>query len=356
MRVLHVTRDLPPRVRGGISVAVGGLVTAAAPHVDQAVVSFDGWRPRAATGGPPPTEDSLAGVPVLRISAPAHLDAAAAFARTFAPELVLVHHGMLFDAACTFAAAPRALFVHVLQAALSAERGLTKETLSAAAQRRALAAADAVFVPSFAAALPDAQVLPLGVAHRERPAVPRDADLVVCVGRFDVAKGTADLLAAVPAVLAARPATRFVLAGGLPDSPKSARRWIRRWTESATDAERAAVSFPGWLEPSAVAELQARAAVVVAPSHLETFGLAVLEAQQMGAAVVASDIAAHRELIADGVTGRLVPRDGLANGILELLGDVALQRRLGSAAIEAAREATWERRIGAHVRAWRALV
>jgi glycosyltransferase involved in cell wall biosynthesis len=363
VKILHLTRDLPPRVRGGISVAVGGLVAAAATSAEQAVLSFDGWRPRA--GGPktdPQRAETHEGVPVLRVSSPEHLEEASRFAAGLDPELVIVHHAMLFEAATQLQVqAPRALFVHVVQEALSASRGLETDTLSAAAQRAALSAADVVFVPSEAAALAlgsPCVVLPLGITPRVPGWGKRDPDLVLCVGRFDTAKGTADLLAAVPLVLAAQPATRFVFAGGLPDSPKSERRWRRRWIEHATPAAQTAVQFPGWLSLDEIAGLQRSAAVVVAPSHIETFGLAVLEAQQAGAALVASDIPAHRELVTPG-TGVLVPAGDVkacATAIAALLSDPRRRRVLGAVAAEAARKAAWAQRIEAHLAAWRAVI
>ncbi len=48
-----------------------------------------------------------------------------------------------------------------------------------------------------------------------------------------------------------------------------------------------------------VARLMAEAALVIAPSHLEGFGIAPLEALQAGTPVVASDIPAHREVLGD---------------------------------------------------------
>ncbi len=363
MKVLHLTRDLPPRVRGGISVAVGGLVAAAAGAADQAVLSFDGWRPRA--GGPKTDaqrSQTPEGVPVLRVSSPEHLEQASRFAEELSPSLVIVHHAMLFEAATELTVeAPRALFVHVVQHALSAARGLETDTLSAAAQRSALTAADAIFVPSEAAAIAlgsPCEVLPLGIAPRDPGWGKRDPDLVLCVGRFDAAKGTADMLAAVSLVLARQPSARFVLAGGLPDSPKSERRWLRRWVEHATPAAQAAVEFPGWLPVDEIARLQRRAAVIVAPSRIETFGLAVLEAQQAGAAVVASDIPAHRELVTPG-TGQLVPPGDVkacATAIADLLGDPRRRHGLGVMAAQAAARSTWDRRIGAHLAAWRAAI
>src|SRR5690606_14639031 len=58
-RVIHVTRDLPPAARGGLSWAVEGLTAAlAAVGEELAIVSCDDWRPTRGPrpgGAPPPT-------------------------------------------------------------------------------------------------------------------------------------------------------------------------------------------------------------------------------------------------------------------------------------------------------------
>jgi glycosyltransferase involved in cell wall biosynthesis len=70
-------------------------------------------------------------------------------------------------------------------------------------------------------------------------------------------------------------------------------------------------------------------------SRREGLAGAILEAMAAGVPVVASDIPANRELIADGATGFLVPvgqRAGFARGAQRLLNDPALAQRLGQAA------------------------
>ena len=166
--VLHLTRDFPPRSAGGISTAVGGLVrTSLRAGMDCAVLSFDGWRPRARAqpNAPTPTptrepargdssEDGL-NARVLRVSTPAQLDAARAFARDVGPSVLHVHHDMLWPLAAELRAAlgvRAAVTVHVLQAEQSRLRGLGEATLSERAQAQALAEADAVLAPSRAVA------------------------------------------------------------------------------------------------------------------------------------------------------------------------------------------------------------
>jgi glycosyltransferase involved in cell wall biosynthesis len=80
-----------------------------------------------------------------------------------------------------------------------------------------------------------------------------------------------------------------VLAGGVPENPRAERRWARRL---------AGAEHVGWLARDALADLFARAALVLSPSRLETCGLTLLEALAAGVPVVASDLAAHREVAA----------------------------------------------------------
>lgn len=143
MRILHLTRDFPPRSNGGLSTAVGGMVRMSrATGIECAVVSFDAWRP--ARG--PSAEELPAVEDVMRLRGPGDLAAAERFAACFDPDLVHVHHGMLAGALA--AHAPRVFSVHVAQTVQRRLRGRSEPTTSELAQRAAIDAADLVLVPS----------------------------------------------------------------------------------------------------------------------------------------------------------------------------------------------------------------
>jgi glycosyltransferase involved in cell wall biosynthesis len=78
----------------------------------------------------------------------------------------------------------------------------------------------------------------------------------------------------------------------------------------------------------------------VSASRAEAFGLATLEALMCGVATVATATDGAREMIDDGVTGRLVPAgdsDALARAMLQLLRDGDERARIGERAREDSR-------------------
>jgi glycosyltransferase involved in cell wall biosynthesis len=105
-----------------------------------------------------------------------------------------------------------------------------------------------------------------------------------------------------------------------------------------------AVRTPGYLAEEDLVRLVAGAAALAVPSWYEGFGLPALEALACGTPVVAADLPALREVLADQV--ELVPpgdADALADALLRIAGDAALRTSLGEAARERAAAYTWER-------------
>jgi glycogen(starch) synthase len=158
-----------------------------------------------------------------------------------------------------------------------------------------------------------------------------DARLVVLVGRLEHEKGGHDAIEALSLVEA--PA-HLVLVG------EGARR-----ADLQAHAQRLGlgdrVHLPGRLPDVGVAAVVASADVALVPSRYEPFGLVALEAMAAGTPVVAAATGGLRDVVADGVTGRLVPPGtptALAEAIDALLADPAVRRRLTERAAAAVRD------------------
>ncbi|GAB4510810.1 MAG: glycosyltransferase family 1 protein [Haliangiales bacterium] len=396
MRVLHLTRDLAPRTTGGISTAVAGLVGASTrAGLGCAVLSFDGWRPRAGPrGGPLPVPTSGPHGATLRLSNPDQRGVIDGFVDQARPDVLHVHHEMLWPIAARLrqrCGVPALLTTHVLQAEQNRLRGLTEATLSSTAQARALAEADAILAPSQAAlACLQAEVperrdqlwlAPLGVDDsaeaRASVGAERDRGPVLYAGRFSDLNGTGELFAALPHIAARAPERRFVIAGGVPENRKGERRWRARW-QRQLDAQptgdalsgagdsgdsdgcaalRDRVELPGWLDAAALRAQYRRAAVLVIPSWFETFGLVALEGMLHGVPIVAARAGALAERISHQHTGLLYPPrdlDQLVEAVVALLRDPARAAQLGRNAAAAARSGSrWEDVIEAHLHVYR---
>ena len=360
MRVLHITRDLPPAAKGGISTAVAGLVSALERvECRCGVVSFDGWRPSCRAGeSTEPSVEQKGQSSVLRVSGPSDLAAARRFCLGFSPDLIHVHHGMLWDFAAGLKGAlqvPLVFTVHVHQAALNALRGVEERTASLNGQERALEEADLVCTTSVACsnaveatyASLETRTTRLGVEDTEsaRAAVmtrsPGELETLTYVGRFADVKGTREFLEVARLLLARRSRLRVRVVGGVPDNAKADRRWRRRWREDTPVDLVDRLEFVGWVTPARLSDLLAATSVLLVPSWTETFGLTVLEGMLHGVPIVASRCPAIAELLTHQHTGLLVPpRDveAAASSVERLLNDPIRAMKLASDASKVARE------------------
>jgi glycosyltransferase involved in cell wall biosynthesis len=108
------------------------------------------------------------------------------------------------------------------------------------------------------------------------------------------------------------------------------------------------VRFVGSVALEELVRLYGQADLLVLPSvWRESYGMPVAEAMASGVPVLASDTGGVPELVAQGVTGMLVPRlnvDTLAQAMRDLLSDMHRLRQMGQAARQRAeRLLTWDR-------------
>ena len=172
--------------------------------------------------------------------------------------------------------------------------------------------------------------------------------LLLTVGRLQAPKDYATLVAALARLRDLSVRTQIV--GDGPDRPVV--------TAALRDAGLdESVELLG--DRDEVASLLAAADCFVLASRSEGLPLSVLEAMAAGLPVVASDVGGVHELVADGVTGSLVPPGdpaALADALRELLRDPARRLQLGAAGrARVLADFTVERFQEAHLELYRSL-
>ncbi len=177
------------------------------------------------------------------------------------------------------------------------------------------------------------------IAAAEAIGLAADEPYIVYAAGISPHKNVETLLDAVPQL---PPALKLVLAGDLDGDPYlSAAPAIKAKIAELGIAER--VVLPGFLSDDALAALYSRAVAAVVPSLSEGFGLPAVEAAACGAAVVLSDLPAHRETLG-GAALFFEPRDAtaLAAHVTSLHENDELRRSSAAAARAAAGRLNWD--------------
>ncbi len=164
---------------------------------------------------------------------------------------------------------------------------------------------------------------------RREEFAPGNEKVLVHLSNFRPVKRVPDVIEIFALVRKEIPAKLLMIGDG-PD--RATAEWMVHQNGLAS-----AVTFLG--KQSQVQELLNCADLMLLPSDLESFGLAVLEAMACGVPAVCSRVGGVPEVVRDGVEGYLVtPRDTktMAARALEILTDPGRQERMGKAARERA--------------------
>ena len=134
-------------------------------------------------------------------------------------------------------------------------------------------------------------------------------DQILYVGRFDLLKGADIALRAFALALEKRPQLKLVMVG--PDNGLDENGARVRFDEFAmrelSSEVRKRVKFLGAQPPASIVELRLGSAFSLLTSRFENFPYSLAEAMSVGMPVLSSDTFGAREMIRDGVDGRIVP-------------------------------------------------
>ena len=153
-----------------------------------------------------------------------------------------------------------------------------------------------------------------------------DKQVVLFVGRLIPRKGLLCLVKAAKGVVKENPETFFVIVGNGPLRDKVI-SLVHRLNLSPN------FKFMGDVKEEDLPLIYGSADIFALPSIQEGQGIALLEAQACGKPVVAFNVSAVQEVVADGKSGLLVETANsaeFANAILKLLSDKSLRENMGS--------------------------
>jgi starch synthase len=178
-----------------------------------------------------------------------------------------------------------------------------------------------------------------------------DRPSVVFVGRITRQKGLPYLLEAAKRL---PPEVQLVLCAGAPDTPEILAE-VQAGVEALQTERSGVVWLDRLLSQRELAALLSNATTFVCPSVYEPLGIVNLEAMACGAPVVGTATGGIPEVVADGLTGRLVPIEQVQDGtgtpvdpqkfiadlaaiLTEVVSDPATARLMGEAGHRRARE------------------
>jgi starch synthase len=361
LKVALLTREYPPDVYGGAGVHVEYLARALSPLVDLTVHCQGLDRPGAVAHQP---RDALRDQ-VLRIFS-ADLSMADAVAGADVVHSHTWYANLAGHLASLLYGIPHVMTMHSLEPLRpwKAEQLGGGYALSSWAEQVAATSAAAVVAVSdgmradIAAAYPSIpaeriHVIRNGIDTSEYAPDPgtdvlkkHGVDLtrpyVIFVGRITRQKGVPVLLRATAAL---DESAQLVLCAGAADTPELAAEVSA--LVAGLQATRSGVLWIHEMLPKPeIVQLLTHAAIFVCPSVYEPLGIVNLEAMACGTAVVGSRVGGIPEVVADGVTGLLVPPEdpaALAVALNELLRDPDRAAAMGRAGRErAVNEFSWD--------------
>jgi glycosyltransferase involved in cell wall biosynthesis len=170
--------------------------------------------------------------------------------------------------------------------------------------------------------------------------LPKDDPIVLMVARLERWKGVHVFIAAAAKILQRYPDAMLVVVGGAHSGDPEYAEELARGVEALNRPGQFILA--GQKSMDEVMKWQCAADLIVHPvTGVEAFGMAVPEAMACGRVVIASNEGGPSEVIEDGVSGVLVPKDDpdkLADAVVSLLADPIKRGALEIAASRRAAE------------------
>lgn len=333
MRVDMITKEYPPEIYGGAGVHVAELVTALRATIEVRVRAFGADRDESHTQSyRSPVELAAANAAVQTLGtdlamvgdvAGADLVHSHTWYANFAGHIASQLHGI-----------PHVLTAHSLEplrpwkaeqlgGGYAVSSGIEKLAYENAAAIIAVSAGmRADILRSYPQVEPErVRVIHNGIdVDRWRPV--QDAEFlrsidmdpsrpsVVFVGRITRQKGLPYLLRAAALL---PPEVQLVLCAGAPDTPEIMAE-VQEGVRLLQQTRRGVIWIERMLPRDELSAILTAATTFVCPSVYEPLGIVNLEAMACGAAVVGTATGGIPEVVADGVTGRLVPIEQVQDG------------------------------------------
>jgi glycosyltransferase involved in cell wall biosynthesis len=162
---------------------------------------------------------------------------------------------------------------------------------------------------------------------------------ILFVGRFSMVKGAGTLLKAIAIAKPDLPKIKVHFVGCKQPISPDMQSLIN---ELGVDQN---IVLHSWVSQSQIPSYYKSADFCVFASFIESFAIVILEAMAAGTPIIASDIAAYRELLSQGTTGlffRTGDPEDLCRAILELSSDSNLKLRLSKNASKVVQTYDWE--------------